>query len=460
MPNATQHRYVASGAGWHLGLHLTSVTYGALIGLLFATVACGGSGAEDDDNGSEVNTTTTATSGGNGGEAGQANAGGFGGAGGTPQPDGSWDNPFLINALPTIVEGTTIGAPSDEADSYFPCALDTNMGGGEVVYRLNVMEEGWLSAQLDDVPGDEVDVDIHLLAAASANGCITRNDSWLGAPVTPGEYWLVVDSWVNGSDEAMPGVYTLEVTLTVDGNIACLQSPIACDGMLPPYVNLDFAEQPGDVGCLPGMARVDNFCIDRYEAIVVKQDANDGWVPFSPYDHPSGGDVFLALSISDAVPQGHISQIQAADACLMAGKRLCSDNEWLRACQGAATTTYPYGNALEPGRCNDERICHPVPQYFESAENWVWSELGHPCIGQLPQGLATTGNYGDCRGAENVFDMMGNLHEWTSDPAGTFRGGFYLDTVLNGSGCYYATTAHDVSHHDYSTGFRCCGDAG
>jgi hypothetical protein len=52
--------------------------------------------------------------------------------------------------------------------------------------------------------------------------------------------------------------------------------------------------------------------------------------------------------------------------------------------------------------------------------------------------------------------MMGNLHEWTSDAAGTFRGGFYVDTVVNGNGCLYRTTAHDTAYSDYSTGFRCC----
>ena len=62
----------------------------------------------------------------------------------------------------------------------------------------------------------------------------------------------------------------------------------------------------------------------------------------------------------------------------------------------------------------------------------------------------------ECVTAEGAFDMMGNLHEWTADPAGTFRGGFYVDTAINGNGCLYATTAHDVSHWDYSTGFRCC----
>ena len=42
---------------------------------------------------------------------------------------------------------------------------------------------------------------------------------------------------------------------------------------------------------------------------------------------------------------------------------------------------------------------------------------------------------------------------------GTFRGGYYQDTHRNGDGCTYRTTAHDVSYHDYSTGFRCCADA-
>ena len=54
---------------------------------------------------------------------------------------------------------------------------------------------------------------------------------------------------------------------------------------------------------------------------------------------------------------------------------------------------------------------------------------------------------------------MGNVHEWTAAASGTFRGGFYADTVVNGNGCLYRTTAHNDQHWDYSTGFRCCADA-
>ena len=52
--------------------------------------------------------------------------------------------------------------------------------------------------------------------------------------------------------------------------------------------------------------------------------------------------------------------------------------------------------------------------------------------------------------------MVGNLHEWTSATNATFRGGYYLDTKINGEGCNYKTTAHGAKYRDYSTGFRCC----
>ena len=97
-------------------------------------------------------------------------------------------------------------------------------------------------------------------------------------------------------------------------------------------------------------------------------------------------------------------------------------------------------------------------QYFQSSDASVFSMIGHPCLDQLPAGLGRTGARAGCSSADGILDLMGNLHEWTADPAGTFRGGFFVDTVINGNGCLYRTTAHDVRHWDYSTGFRCCAD--
>ena len=54
--------------------------------------------------------------------------------------------------------------------------------------------------------------------------------------------------------------------------------------------------------------------------------------------------------------------------------------------------------------------------------------------------------------------MVGNLHEWTADRNGTFRGGYYVEATANGRGCDYVTTRHDIIDWDYSIGFRCCAE--
>ncbi len=238
----------------------------------------------------------------------------------------------------------------------------------------------------------------------------------------------------------------------------CTTNPIPwCTAETMPTPNGIPDEPPGIAGCPPGMTRVDSFCIDRWEAALVAIEPNDALAPWSPYASP-GDAAMRAVSGPGLVPQAYISQLRAAAACQNSGKRMCSDVEWLRACQGSTTTIYPFGNVAMPGTCNDARTCHPAIQYFETSADWIWSELDHPCLDQLPDGLAETGAHPGCVSEDGVFDMMGNLHEWTADPDGTFRGGFFVDTVVNGPGCTYKTSAHTVTYWDYSTGFRCCAD--
>lgn len=229
---------------------------------------------------------------------------------------------------------------------------------------------------------------------------------------------------------------------------------VECDPNQAPVPDACLTEEPGDPGCPDGMTKVDTFCIDRFEAALVEV-AGSTTKPWSPYVNPGTHNV-RAVSLRAAVPQGYISQVQAGAACAAAGKRLCTDSEWLRACQGPSTTTYPYGNTRQPGVCNDARAQHPAIELYGTSDSWIYSHLDSPCINQEANGLAATGSHAGCITAEGAFDMMGNLHEWTADPAGTFRGGYYVDTVINGNGCLYATTAHDASYWDYSTGFRCC----
>jgi sulfatase-modifying factor enzyme 1 len=235
----------------------------------------------------------------------------------------------------------------------------------------------------------------------------------------------------------------------------CTEIPAGkCDPLDMPNPNQGLFEAPGEGGCLPGMLPVAGFCVDRYEGSLVY--ANGGEA-FSPFFNPGIEDL-RAVSILGAIPQGYIDQIQATSACLASGKRLCTDTEWLRACQGSKDTTYPYGDVLEPGVCNDARDVHPAVEYYGTTDPSIFSHLDNPCLNQLPDSLDPSGARFGCETDEGAFDMMGNLHEWTDNPAGSFRGGYYVDTVKNGPGCLYVTTAHDTSYWDYSTGFRCCAD--
>ena len=207
-----------------------------------------------------------------------------------------------------------------------------------------------------------------------------------------------------------------------------------------------------------------SYCIDTYEASLV-QVTGAGERPWPYYDVIPEGVVVRAVSSAGVFPQGYISGYQARAACEQSGKRLCKPDEWKKACMGPKKTIFPYGNERQVGRCNDNGRSS---MHFFNAQlddkpehRWMWGYDGNmidPRLNQLEGTLTRSGERTGCTNEYGVFDMVGNLHEWVDDPDGTFQGGYYLDTHLNGDGCYYRTTAHPMSHLDYSTGFRCCAD--
>ncbi len=214
--------------------------------------------------------------------------------------------------------------------------------------------------------------------------------------------------------------------------------------------------------CPPDMASIDDrFCVDRYEASLLEVLETGEERPFSPFDSVAGH-VVRAVSEPSVYPQGYISANQAQEACGRSGKRLCKPAEWRNACMGPSHTTYGYGSENVPGRCNDHGRSPVVAMFghdgLASRAKWDWDRMNHPMLNQLEGTLAHTGEHSECTNDYGVFDMVGNLHEWVADPNGTFQGGYYQDTHLNGDGCTYTTKAHAAWYHDYSTGFRCCAD--
>ena len=184
----------------------------------------------------------------------------------------------------------------------------------------------------------------------------------------------------------------------------------------------------------------------------------------SPYKPVGDDEVVRAVSSKGRIPQGHISQEQAAAACRLAGKRLCTDQEWITACKGKKPTTWPYGDERVPGRCNDDGRSGMNLLFGGGAEApqsaYTQSNMNDERLNRVDGSLASGGSRSRCKSSYGAFDMVGNLHEWTAAGGGTFRGGYYLDVTINGDGCDYKTTAHSTRYFDYSTGFRCCWSPG
>lgn len=234
--------------------------------------------------------------------------------------------------------------------------------------------------------------------------------------------------------------------------------------------------------CPPEMVLVAGSCVDRYEAHLLERSEDGSLSPHPPHLQPEHRR-YVAASSAGVKPQAFICQLDAAAACENAGKRLCTLSEWYRACTGPRGTTYPYGPQYQARRCNVGKAHLLSMLHGDSVSNWSYANFNDPKLALVPGFLASTGEYVDCQSDEGVHDMVGNLHEWVSDRVdqslksklpnlqiknrrigrhhgnGIFMGGFFSTLNQHGEGCTFATAAHDVGYHDYSTGFRCCKDA-
>ncbi len=232
-----------------------------------------------------------------------------------------------------------------------------------------------------------------------------------------------------------------------------VHAPVA-EGTLPAVV--------ANATCPDDMANVDDrTCVDLFEGSLVEVVADGTMSPWSPFTTPEPSRTYRAQSVAGVVPQAYISGSQAAAACSAAGKRLCQPAEWRHACGGTGKTAYPYGAVATPGKCNDHGKSPMLAFYPQVETSWSLigtSDMNDPRLNQLAGTVAKTGEFSECVNDFGIHDMVGNLHEWTADPNGTFQGGYFLDTSQNGDGCSYRTAADDFGYHDYSTGFRCCAD--
>src|SRR5205823_1186474 len=100
---------------------------------------------------------------------------------------------------------------------------------------------------------------------------------------------------------------------------------------------------------------------------------------------------------SGTIKGGHadvnVTYDQAAAACADAGKRLCTADEWERACKGPENFVYGYGDVFDAKKCG--------PDVEKDADR----------DGKLD---AASGGLEGCTNKFGVADMAGGAREWTS----------------------------------------------
>jgi hypothetical protein len=191
-------------------------------------------------------------------------------------------------------------------------------------------------------------------------------------------------------------------------------------------------------------------------------------------------DRYEAPNHAGALPLVMYSKLDGEAWCAARGKRLCTDDEWTRACGGDGGLDYPYGDEHAAGVCNDD---DPWLVYDQSALNlWPPSASG-PFIDSFEELLATarsvsagaalaadhvealyqavpSGESAGCVGARGVFDLTGNIEEWTRRAdggdgdlfTGSLKGRYWAEPKT----CADAVTTHADPFRFYETGFRCC----
>lgn len=159
--------------------------------------------------------------------------------------------------------------------------------------------------------------------------------------------------------------------------------------------------------CPPDMKAIGDSCIDQYE-----------------YPNKEGQEPVYDPSFS-----------QAKTLCESQSKHLCTTDEWSLACEGQEKRRWSYGNHYDPHTCHD--------QGYSREEGGM---------------VQRSGSFPNCKTPEEIFDLTGNLWEWTMDVVnsdiGYLKGGGW--NLSAGLGQCRVSAPAQSTFHSGELGFRCC----
>ena len=192
--------------------------------------------------------------------------------------------------------------------------------------------------------------------------------------------------------------------------------------------------EPAGPACPKGTVAVGagKFFMGSQPGEVQRNPDEKAWEPTS-----SGAyciDLYEYPNAKGVMPRTLVSLSEAEKLCKDAGKRLCTEEEWERACKGPSMTRYPYGNAGDPAACNTE------------------SGSGEE------RKVVPAGKFAGCKSKYGPHDMSGNVAEWVSGKSGAVVKGGASNKPDWATRCASRMQTASGKKNTH-TGFRCCADA-
>ncbi|MFZ4578410.1 MAG: redoxin domain-containing protein [Myxococcota bacterium] len=259
---------------------------------------------------------------------------------------------------------------------------------------------------------------------------LTKYDACVKDPATPAKLRKDIDMAYAAGIYGTPRTYINGRLVTGSASTAILEYYIQKSLEAPVPVapgQVQMAPPSDGTKMVQAKTATKTFFIDPYESALTK----DG----------------KAVSVPGETP-AEASWTEANAACGKAGKRLCTEEEWVSACTGTPAIDenqngmwaednvegrmYPYGDFYEAGTCVDME-----DKYKGKA---------------LP-----TGQKAQCRTPSGLFDMAGNIGEWVGPQEKAALLGGHASSGERAA-CNQRSASFGLGNRNLTTGFRCCAD--
>ncbi len=231
--------------------------------------------------------------------------------------------------------------------------------------------------------------------------------------------------------------------------------------------------------CAPGMVEVAGEMLDSPMAEYTQNLACEHWISTTFPERCGNFSRDRWLALSHNLPRKHkhfcidrfeypnrvgeypvidITWYESDARCKADGKRLCTEDEWTFACEGEEASPYPTGYERPEEACVIDRPWKKPDEVVLFRRTSVGAMME---LARLWQGEAS-GTKPRCKSAFGVYDLTGNVDEWTrssipGERPSVLKGGYWGPVRTR---CRPATKAHDEGHAFYQQGFRCCDNVG